>query len=102
MITNNSNKNQIKPNQNTKTNKYELFPLINPDLKNNPKCKECELSIELNLNLKTYFDINICTKCIKNNEKYSLLTKTESKQDYLLTDGMFIIMFIYYYFNNTY
>ncbi|KAL2205808.1 DNA repair protein rad14 [Sarocladium strictum] len=50
------------------------------------KCRECN-SLEIDFVWEEVFHINLCNKCKeKFPEKYSLLTKTECKQDYLLTD----------------
>lgn len=56
------------------------------DLKNAPKCVECE-SLEIDPNFFTNFKVSVCRRCKKKGpEKYSLLTKTECREDYLLTD----------------
>lgn len=57
---------------------------LDPSL--NPKCSECR-SIDIDQEYKKVFGCLVCNKC-KNEkpEKYSLLTKTECKGDYLLTD----------------
>ncbi|TFK57474.1 hydrophilic protein [Heliocybe sulcata] len=64
-----------------------LDPPIFLDPKLNPKCKECN-SIDIDHTFKKIFGCIVCNKC-KNDkpEKYSLLTKTECKEDYLLTDA---------------
>ncbi|KAI0322278.1 hydrophilic protein [Amylostereum chailletii] len=53
----------------------------------NPKCAECG-SIGIDHTYRKVFRCLVCNKC-KNEkvEKYSLLTKTECKDDYLLTDS---------------
>jgi DNA-repair protein complementing XP-A cells len=52
----------------------------------NPKCFECG-SMELDFQFYKIFNARVCYKCKeKFPEKYSLLTKTECKEDYLLTD----------------
>lgn len=52
----------------------------------NPKCQECG-SVELDFQLHRVFGVGVCPKCkVDNPDKYSLLTKTECKEDYLLTD----------------
>ncbi|TFK41346.1 thioesterase-like superfamily-domain-containing protein [Crucibulum laeve] len=52
----------------------------------NPKCKECE-SMDIDQTFKKVFRCLVCKKCQNEiPEKYSLLTKTECKEDYLLTD----------------
>lgn len=56
------------------------------DLANAPKCFECN-SLEIDPNMFTNFKVRVCRRCIKENQdKYSLLTKTECREDYLLTD----------------
>lgn len=52
-----------------------------------PKCYECE-SLEIDPNLYSNFrQVRVCRRCAKEKpEKYALLTKTESKEDYLLTE----------------
>lgn len=63
----------------------ELAPPM--DIANAPKCYECG-SLEVDPNLYTNFNnVRVCRKCEKEKpEKYSLLTKTECREDYLLTD----------------
>lgn len=56
------------------------------DLSAMPRCFECD-SVDIDKNLFTNFDVRACRKCIKAKpDKYSLLTKTEAKEDYLLTE----------------
>ncbi|CCH41109.1 DNA repair protein [Wickerhamomyces ciferrii] len=56
------------------------------DMENAPKCFECG-SFELNMKLFEHFKCRVCKRCEKNiPDKYSLLTKTESREDYFLTD----------------
>lgn len=51
------------------------------------KCESCHKGIEFDSQLLAHFDRKVCRRCVSlKPEKYSLLTKTESKQDYLLTD----------------
>ncbi|KAI9008323.1 XPA protein C-terminus-domain-containing protein, partial [Gaertneriomyces semiglobifer] len=61
-----------------------------PDLANMhaaPKCETCK-SIDLDPNYSTYFGLCVCKSCKdKYPEKYSLLTKTECREDYLLTES---------------
>ncbi|EED78440.1 predicted protein, partial [Postia placenta Mad-698-R] len=63
-----------------------LDPPLFLDPKLNPKCNECQ-SVDIDQTYKKVFGCLVCNKC-KNEkpEKYSLLTKTECKEDYLLTD----------------
>lgn len=56
------------------------------DLVNQIRCYLCS-SLEIDQNYQKYFHINICKHCIKSDSKYSLLTKTEVKGDYLLTES---------------
>ncbi|KAJ6501735.1 HotDog domain-containing protein [Mycena vitilis] len=52
----------------------------------NPKCRECQ-SMSVDHNFRKTFGCLVCKTCQNEHpEKYSLLTKTECKQDYLLTD----------------
>ncbi|WVR09323.1 hypothetical protein IAU60_006389 [Kwoniella sp. DSM 27419] len=51
-----------------------------------PRCVECG-TLEINHQFQKVFDVKVCKGCEKKlPEKYSLLTKTECKEDYLLTD----------------
>ncbi|KAK1920999.1 hydrophilic protein [Papiliotrema laurentii] len=51
-----------------------------------PRCRECN-SLEIDHQFLKVFGMRVCAKCKKQfPEKYSLLTKTECKEDYLLTD----------------
>ncbi|KAF7339740.1 DNA repair protein RAD14 [Mycena sanguinolenta] len=52
----------------------------------NPKCRECG-SMSIDHSYRKTFGCLVCKTCQHDHpEKYSLLTKTECKQDYLLTD----------------
>ncbi|CAO3634749.1 unnamed protein product [Mucor fragilis] len=67
---------------------YAIEPYYPPSLEasENPKCKECS-SIDLDPVFFNVFHIYLCPTCKeKFPEKYSLITKTEAKEDYLLTD----------------
>ncbi|RDB28512.1 DNA repair protein RAD14 [Hypsizygus marmoreus] len=58
---------------------------LDPSL--NPKCNECQ-SMDIDQTYKKVFGCLVCKKCQNGKpEKYSLLTKTECKEDYLLTDA---------------
>ena len=51
-----------------------------------PVCRECG-NLEIDFNWETIFHCAVCNACKeKDPDKYSLLTKTEAKEDYLLTD----------------
>jgi DNA-repair protein complementing XP-A cells len=50
------------------------------------KCRECN-SLEIDWKWQDIFGISVCNACKeKEPDKYSLLTKTEARDDYLLTD----------------
>ncbi|KAL3233511.1 DNA repair protein RAD14 [Nakaseomyces bracarensis] len=52
-----------------------------------PKCIECNINIEMDPVLHDVFKLQVCKQCSKDHpEKYALLTKTECKEDYFLTD----------------
>ncbi|SCU83092.1 LAMI_0C01970g1_1 [Lachancea mirantina] len=52
-----------------------------------PRCVECNINTELDPLLHDVFKLQICKTCAKNKpEKFALLTKTECKEDYFLTD----------------
>lgn len=56
------------------------------DLQNAPKCYECG-SVDLDKKMLEVFNCRVCKSCKeKHPEKYSLLTKTECKEDYFLTE----------------
>ncbi|KAG9314579.1 XPA protein C-terminus-domain-containing protein [Chiua virens] len=58
---------------------------LDPSL--NPRCKECN-TLNIDYTFKKIFGYLVCNKCKDQcPEKYSLLTKTECKEDYLLTDA---------------
>jgi len=61
-------------------------PHFSLDKSKNPQCTVCG-SMELDLQLLQIFKVPVCRKCKQEHpERFSLLTKTECKQDYLLTD----------------
>jgi DNA-repair protein complementing XP-A cells len=56
------------------------------DMENAIKCYECN-TFEINQKLWDVFKCRVCRRCEKNNpNKYSLLTKTECREDYFLTE----------------
>ncbi|KAJ1969870.1 DNA repair protein rad14 [Dispira parvispora] len=58
----------------------------NMDESQNPRCKDCS-TMDIDPTFFTIFGIPVCQTCKKENpDKYSLITKTEAKDDYLLTD----------------
>ncbi|KAI6153369.1 hypothetical protein BKA82DRAFT_147987 [Pisolithus tinctorius] len=53
----------------------------------NAKCRECQ-NVDIDYTFRKVFGCLVCNTCKeKYPEKYSLLTKTECKEDYLLTDA---------------
>jgi DNA-repair protein complementing XP-A cells len=74
----------------------ERQPMIPLDDPNAPKCFECG-TVELDFRLYNWFKTRVCRKCRnKNPDKYSLLTKTECREDYLLTDRKFSSEILFY------
>ena len=63
-----------------------LPPDILPEL-SQPKCNDCGQEFYESL-LRKQFAVNVCDACRRMNEdgKYSLVTKTEARQEYLLTE----------------
>ena len=56
------------------------------DPRHNPKCVHCA-SLDLDQTIRDNFGVLVCRKCKEARpDEYSLLTKTECKEDYLLTD----------------
>lgn len=63
---------------------YDEPPPTDPN--NAPKCVECQ-SIDIDKIFQQTFNVNVCRNCKKEfPDKYSLLTKTECREDYLLTE----------------
>ncbi|KAG5436973.1 hypothetical protein PCANB_001247 [Pneumocystis canis] len=84
-----------KPNSKLQEPKFNQIMkqnvIFDPPISFNPfdniKCKECG-SVELDFQFLKIFNTRVCCKCKKTfPDKYSLLTKTECKNDYLLTDS---------------
>ncbi|KAG6902784.1 hypothetical protein C0995_011271 [Termitomyces sp. Mi166 len=66
--------------------RQNLDPPMHLDRALNPQCAECQ-SLDIDQTFKKVFGCLVCKKCQNGiPEKYSLLTKTECKEDYLLTD----------------
>ncbi|KAI8143727.1 XPA protein C-terminus-domain-containing protein [Fennellomyces sp. T-0311] len=62
------------------------FVAISADPSENPKCRDCQ-SMDVDPIFYQVFKISVCPACKeKYPERYSLITKTEAKEDYLLTD----------------
>jgi DNA-repair protein complementing XP-A cells len=73
---------------------HTQLPLVNivdasrdiEDIRKEQGCKDCG-SLQLDAELFTHYHIHVCSDCRQDKpDKYSLLTKSEAKQDYLLTD----------------
>lgn len=61
------------------------------DASKNPKCRECG-SVDLDITFRNVFRCFVCNRCKnEHQEKYSLLTKSECKEDYLLTDRKLLL-----------
>lgn len=87
----------IRKLQRNKVGPYEpgISVLTDKDDKNKErkKCRECG-SLEIDFVWQETFGCAVCGKCKERYpEKYSLLTKTEAKEDYLLTDRTFFFTF---------
>ncbi|CAH0002067.1 unnamed protein product, partial [Clonostachys byssicola] len=75
--------NRLKRN---KVGPFEPALSAHDDESKRKRCRECR-SIEIDFVWDEVFHVAVCNQCKdKYPEKYSLLTKTECKEDYLLTD----------------
>ncbi len=97
-IINDKNKQTLKEWQEQQQKDSEIPSSISKSNKNNPSCFECN-TIEIDYLLYRKFNkARVCKQCEKKYpEKYSLLTKTECRQDYLLTDRKYSLFFGYYW-----
>lgn len=76
----------IKNLKRQKVGPFEPGLSVLVDEETKKRCRECR-SLEIDFVWEEVFHICLCNACKeKYPEKYSLLTKTECKQDYLLTD----------------
>ena len=76
----------IRNLQRQKAGPFEPGLTVLQDDAERKKCRECR-SLEIDFVWDEVFSLSVCHKCKeKLPEKYSLLTKTECKEDYLLTD----------------
>jgi len=79
----------IKRLQRNKAGPFEPGLSVLDDEATRKKCRECQ-SLEIDWVWEEVFGVCVCHGCKeKFPEKYSLLTKTECKEDYLLTDREF-------------
>lgn len=63
-----------------------LLAVMSLDPSANPKCRHCG-SMDVDNQLRTFFGVFVCAKDkAERPDEYSLLTKTECKEDYLLTE----------------
>ncbi|KAI9496781.1 XPA protein C-terminus-domain-containing protein [Zychaea mexicana] len=79
---------QDKLIQQRKDQATKLSPFIpmSADPAENPKCRDCG-SMDIDPIFYQVFKLSVCVACKeKFPERYSLITKTEAKEDYLLTD----------------
>ncbi|KAI8458232.1 XPA protein C-terminus-domain-containing protein [Phakopsora pachyrhizi] len=77
---------ELKRQRLQQAQKYGKDPSFSMDPKQNPRCKICG-SVELDFQIYQIFNVPVCFKCKNENpDRFSLLTKTECKEDYLLTD----------------
>jgi len=68
--------------------------------KEGKKCRECG-GLEIDWQWDDVFRMQVCGRCKeKFPEKYSLLTKTEAKDDYLLTDREYNFLDVGYWLMN--
>jgi DNA-repair protein complementing XP-A cells len=76
----------IRKLQRTKAGPYEPGLSVLADKTERKTCRECG-SLEIDYRWEEVFGCAVCGACKdKYPEKYSLLTKTEAREDYLLTD----------------
>ena len=76
----------IRNLQRTKSGPFEPGLSVLADDKTRKKCRECD-SVEIDFVWEEVFGCAVCNKCKeKFPDKYSLLTKTECREDYLLTE----------------
>lgn len=76
----------IKNLKRQKAGPFEPGLSVLDDVEKRKQCRDCK-SLEIDFVWEEVFHICVCNKCKeKYPEKYSLLTKTECKEDYLLTD----------------
>lgn len=88
----------IRKLQRQKAGPFEPGISVLDDEEKRKKCRECK-SLEIDFVWEEVFHICVCNKCKeKYPEKYSLLTKTECKEDYLLTDREFYFSSLSFFF----
>ncbi|KAK4101786.1 DNA repair protein [Parathielavia hyrcaniae] len=76
----------IRKLQRNKTGPFEPSLSVLADERTRKRCRECR-TVEIDFVWDEVFGCTVCNACKeKYPEKYSLLTKTECREDYLLTD----------------
>jgi hypothetical protein len=76
----------IRKLQRNKAGPFEPSLSVLADEKTRKRCRECR-TVEIDFVWEEVFGCAVCNGCKeKYPERYSLLTKTECKEDYLLTD----------------
>jgi DNA-repair protein complementing XP-A cells len=89
----------LKRLQRNKAGPFEPGLSVLDDAKERTKCRECG-SVEIDWVWEEVFGVGVCHACKeKVPDKYSLLTKTECKEDYLLTDCELIFLIRFLEFN---
>ena len=77
----------LKTLRRQKAGPFEPGISVLKDKQEQKRCRECS-SLEIDHVWAEVFKLYVCAACKERlSEKYSLLTKTECKEDYLLTDG---------------
>lgn len=77
---------ELKKQRQRQAERVAQDPHPSLDMDANPKCKMCG-TIELDYQIFKVFGVRVCPKCRNEHpDRFSLLTKTECKEDYLLTD----------------
>lgn len=75
----------LKSMEQNRTNPFEYGPEFMKS-KEQRRCRECNTT-DIDWKWADTFGVSVCNACKdKDPDKYSLLTKTEAKEDYLLTD----------------
>ncbi|CAK9805930.1 DNA repair protein complementing XP-A cells homolog [Anthophora quadrimaculata] len=75
----------IEENDNLEEQMLQITSEPAPIIIDLPHCEECQNEFKDSYLLQT-FDLHVCDKCRDPEDKHSLITKTEAKQEYLLKD----------------
>lgn len=90
----------IRSLRRNRTGPFEPGISVLDDPRSRKRCRECS-SPEVDWVWDDVFGVSVCNRCKdKFPEKYSLLTKTECKEDYLLTDRTYhhVLCFFFLFF----